>query len=385
MKPLADRYEVGHLYYEGPAGYIVPMVTGFDQDERVERAWTLPARFYGDPAILELEKRRIFNRTWQLVGRLDQVTGPGGYFTTDIVGEPILVVRDGQANLRGFFNVCRHRAGPVARGSGCRRSFQCGYHGWTYALDGELIGAPEFDGVEDFNKEDFRLSPIRIQTWEQFIFANLDPASPPLESFLEDIPDQLCGRNISEMRLVERRDYTVECNWKVYVDNYLEGYHIPIVHPSLMRELDYTNYKTITRMYYSLQEAPIRPSQAEAAGRRYASPEEQTEALYYWIFPNLMLNVYPDNMSINLIIPISHRRTLTIFEWYFCDPESEEVQEKIQRTIRFSDEIQQEDIAICEAVEKGLRSISYDRGRYSAKREAGVHHFHLLWREFMGA
>jgi choline monooxygenase len=356
----------------------------FDFEERIERAYTLPSRLYVDASVLEAEKRALFHRTWQLVGRKDQLVEPGSYFTSEVAGEPIVVVRGRDGSLRGFFNVCRHRAGPVAQGSGCRSSFQCGYHGWTYSLDGQLIGAPEFEGVECFNRDEMRLAPIKVETWEQFVFVNIDAASPQLLAFLEDIPQRTQSLNLSAMSLVERRDYLIACNWKVYVDNYLEGYHIPIVHPSLMRELDYTSYRTKVHRYYSVQEAPIRRSPgADSSKRRYASTHEQTEALYFWIFPNLMLNVYPDNVSINLVIPLSEQRTLTVFEWYFNDIQSEAAKEKISRTIFFSDQIQQEDIRVCEAVQRGLSSTSYDRGRYSVRRESGVHHFHRLWCEFL--
>lgn len=177
------------------------------------------------------------------------------------------------------------------------------------------------------------------------------------------------------MRPAGRRDWTVECNWKVYVDNYLEGYHIPIVHPSLMKELDYARYVTETRRRYSLQHSPIRES---GPGRLRRSAQED-EALYFWVYPNLMLNVYPDNFSTNLIVPLSPRRTLTVFEWFFPDPGRPSVQETVRQTIEFSDEIQREDIAICEAVQKGLESRTYDVGRFSVRRESGVHHFHRLY------
>jgi len=355
----------------------------FEFDERVECAETLPARFYNDTAILELEKRKIFYRTWQLVGRLEQVREPGSYFTAGVADESVIIARDRAGALRAFSNVCRHRAGPVAQGAGCRSAFQCGYHGWTYALDGRLIGTPEFDGVAGFNKDEMGLIPIKVETWEQFIFVNLDRGSPPLTSFLEDIPALTHHNRIAEMAWVERRDYVIACNWKVYVDNYAEGYHIPIIHPSLMREIDYARYRTVTHRYYSLQSGPLKPrSSSDAAGRRYAPSAEQAEAWYIWVFPNLMLNIYPDNLSTNLIVPLSEDRTLTIFEWFFHDPQSEPVEENIRQSVEFSDAVQQEDIAICEAVQRGLRSTFYDRGRYSVKRENGVHHFHSLWREF---
>ncbi len=355
----------------------------FEFDRRLERAETLPARFYFGNETLEAEKERVFARTWQLAGRTDQLPEPGSYFAAEAAGEQILITRDKSGGLHGFFNVCRHRAGRVAEGAGCRNLLRCTYHGWSYALDGSLIGIPEFDGVENFDRERYSLAPVRVETWEQFIFVNLDPSAPPLREFLGNIPERTAGFSIAGMSSVERRDYLIECNWKVYVDNYLEGYHVPVAHPSLMRELDYLNYRTITYRYHSLQDAPIRKTSSHVEGRRYTSNDEQTEALYYWVFPNLMLNIYPDNLSTNLIIPLGPERTLTIFEWFFHDPETDRVKEKIRRTVAFSDEIQQEDIYLCQTVQLGLRSRSYDRGRYSVRRENGVHHFHGLLAEFL--
>ena len=347
----------------------------FDFDPRIEWSSTLPSELYFKPEVLDAERRRIFFRSWQLVGRLDQVKSPGTYFTSDVAGEPLLVVRDKSGTLCAFHNVCRHRAGQVAIGEGQCRVFQCSYHGWTYGLDGALLGMPDWEGVQGFAREAMGLKPVEIAVWSQFIFARVVNRSETLDECLDDITKRLAGVGVSEMQHAARRDYVIECNWKVYVDNYLEGYHIPIVHPSLMRELDFEHYRTITSRYSSLQDAPIRTG--EDGERRYNRTESQREALFFWVFPNLMLNVYPDNISTNLIIPLGPERTLTVFEWYFATVQ------KLDETLRLSDEIQQEDIAICEAVQRGLRSVSYDRGRYSVKRENGVHHFHSLWREFM--
>ena len=350
----------------------------FEFDSRIERGSTLPSRLYMDPSVLAHEKRHIFNATWQLAGRIDRVAAPGSYFTASIAGESIIVVRDAGGTLRAFHNVCRHRAGQVADGEGTCRAFQCSYHGWTYALDGSLIGTPDWDGVENFDRTGMGLKPVEVSVWEQLVFVRIDAGDSKvsLETLLSDGQSRLPTVDVKSMSYRVRRDYVIECNWKVYVDNYLEGYHIPIVHPSLMRELDYTRYRTITSRYSSLQDAPIRTG--EDPGRRYNASESQSEALFFWIFPNLMLNVYPDNLSTNLIVPLSAERTLTIFEWYFRDAN----QATEEETLRLSDEIQQEDIRVCEAVQRGLNSVSYDRGRYSVKRENGLHHFHSLWVEY---
>jgi choline monooxygenase len=348
-------------------------------DSRLERASTLPARCYFQPEFLLCEQRQVFSNTWQLVGRSEKVSRPGEYFTCSVAGEPIIVVRGADDKLRALSNVCRHRAGPVASGEGARRAFQCGYHGWTYDLNGHLIATREFEGVEGFSPAENCLPEFRAEVWNSLVFVNLDRNSVSLEIYLDDLPQRLEHRELGRMRFAARKDWEINCNWKVYVDNYLEGYHIPVVHPSLNREIDYSRYRTETRRNYSIQHSPIRADRAERL--RIDDNSDSNEAQFFWIFPNLMLNVYPDNYSTNLIVPLGPERTLTIFEWYFLEPEREEVQENLRATISFSDEIQLEDIAICEAVQRGLHSATYVNGRYCVKRENGVHHFHGLLAE----
>ena len=367
-----------------------------DVNEQIECAQTLASNFYTDPAILDIEKARIFRRTWQLVGTLSQdcgevnsvkrtISDPETFYTAEVVGEPIVVTRDKQGTLRAFSNVCRHRAGPIALGSGCKNVLRCAYHGWTYTLDGRLIGTPDVEGVEFFDRSAMGMFPLRLETWGQFIFVNFDPNAVSLSAYLGKIPEQARGFQFDGLQLAERRDYVIACNWEVYVDNYLEGYHIPIAHPGLMREIDYAQYRTDTYRYHSQQFAPIRAMKSEEAAERLYDPGTGLhEALYFWVFPNLMLNIYPDNIQTNVIVPLSHDKTLTIFEWFFHDAASEKNRERVKRAIAFSDEVQQEDIALCESVQRGLRSSTYDRGRYSVKRENGVHHFHMLLGEFLG-
>jgi choline monooxygenase len=366
-----------------------------DVHEQIACAQTLASRFYTDPAILEIEQSRIFRRTWQLAGTLSQgcgdldgvkrsISDPESFFTADVAGEPIIVVRDKQGTLRAFSNVCRHRAGPIALGSGCKNVLRCQYHGWTYTLEGRLIGTPDVDGVEFFDRSTMGMVPLRCETWGQFIFVNFDLNAESISSYLGRIPEQARGFQFAGLQSAERRDYVIDCNWKVYVDNYLEGYHIPIAHPGLMKEIDYARYRTDTFRYYSQQFAPIRAMNSEDAGERlYAPGTGLQDAFYFWVFPNLMLNIYPDNISTNVIVPLSHEKTLTIFEWFFHDVASGKAQERIKRSVAFSEEVQQEDIRLCENVQKGLRSSTYDRGRYSVKRENGVHHFHTLLGEFL--
>ena len=355
----------------------------FHFDPNIEGAATIPSRLYVDPVYLELERERIFARTWQLVGRVEQAAESGQYFTAEIGAEPIVVLRDGET-LRGYHNVCLHRAGPVAYGCGKRQTLQCKYHGWTYDLGGRLLRAPEMEGVERFHAEDMHLVPVQVAAWGPLVFANLDLKAPPLAHFLEDIPERASRFRPEAMRWVMRKEWTIACNWKVYVDNYLEGYHVPVVHPGLHKELDYDRYRVIPRRYYSLQHAPLREQAHGETGRKYVPAEGEEAAEYYWLFPNVMLNLYMGQMQTNVVLPLGHDRTRVVFEWFAASPPADPAaDEKWASLLRFSDEIQEEDVEICEAVFRNLHSRVYDRGRYSAKRENGVHHFHSLLHEYL--
>jgi choline monooxygenase len=360
------------------------MTDDFKFEPDLARAATLPASWYTDPARLPLERERVFQRSWQFASSLEQLRFPGNYVAVDVVGTPIVLTRDLNGQLRAFHNVCRHRAGVVARGAGNRKSLQCMYHGWTYNLDGSLRTTPEFEGVKGFDPANFGLRPVRVDTWGPFVFVNLSPEGPSLAEWLGNIPAETARFDFSGMRRVERRDYTLTANWKIYVDNYLEGYHLPIAHPGLFRELDYSNYRVEPFRYYSVQHAPIRPVRGDdATGRRYTAMQGDEAAYYYWIFPNFMLNIYLDMLQINIIVPLSHDRTLTIFEWYFADPGQPATWNNLQDSMAFSDEIQREDIELCEDVWRNLQTGVYDQGRFSVKRENGVHHFQGLLAEFL--
>jgi choline monooxygenase len=345
-------------------------------DRRLAHAATIPSRYYIDPTVLVDENRCVFGKTWQLVGRAEQVRQPGQFFTAEIAGEPLLIVRGNDRALRALSNVCRHRAGPIAKGEGKRPVLQCGYHGWTYTLEGRLHATPEFAGVQEFDKASCVLPRFRVEEWNELVFVNLDPQAEPLVDWLGEMAVDMPKHDYTGFRLARRKDWELDCNWKVYVDNYLEGYHIPIVHPGLFRELDYPNYRTETRRNYSIQLAPTKNAD------RIRTTDGDDRVRYFWIYPNLMLNVYPDNFSTNLILPLGHGRTLTVFEWYFREPEASRA--VIDDTVAFSDEIQLEDIDICQAVQRGLQSSTYDSGRYSPERENGLHHFHELYANSMG-
>jgi phenylpropionate dioxygenase-like ring-hydroxylating dioxygenase large terminal subunit len=343
----------------------------------VARATTLPASWYLDPAMLARERARIFFQSWQWVGRTEDVARPGDLFTCEVLGEPLVIVRGDDGVLRGFYNVCRHRAGPVACGKESRKQLQCHYHGWTYGLDGRLRRAPEMEGVEGFSIADVTLAAVRVEEWPPLVFVHLGDEGLSFRRTIPTISEEVSGAEfpIERMRLVERREYVVECNWKVYVDNYLEGYHIPMIHPALFREVDYDRYRVETHRFHSAQLAPLRSGRG--GDRTYPGDGGDDRALYYWVFPNLMLNFYPGNLQMNAVVPLDAARTLTVFEWYGLPSVD------LSAAIAFSDQVQREDMAICRDVQRGLGSRSYDRGRLSVRRENGVHHFHLLLDEFL--
>jgi choline monooxygenase len=335
----------------------------------LEQASALDARFYTDPEVLELDRRVVISRSWQLAAHAGELKGVGDHVVCEVAGKPILIVRDEAGELRGFFNVCRHRAGPFAKCSGRgAQNLTCWYHGWTYGLDGHLRSAPEMSEAEDFDVEDIRLAGIQVAEWCGLVFVALSVAVPLLGEVYDGIVERIQPIDLTTMSFARRVSYELGCNWKVYIDNYLEGYHLPYVHPGLSMVLDYRSYATELKRWSSLQHSPL-----VDADEIYG----EGNAWYFFVYPNTMLNVMPGRMQTNRVVPLAVDRCRIDFDYYY----SGDGVSRIARDLEFSDEIQQEDIAICEAVQKGLASGSYSAGRLSPKRESGVWHFHNLLRE----
>lgn len=348
----------------------------YREDDPLEVASTAPACWYTDAEIAQAEEQTVFAHSWQFIGRMEQVTEPGQYLRAEIAGEPLVVVRGADGVLRAFYNVCRHHAAAIAvEPAGCVQSFRCPYHGWNYGLDGRLKGAPEFNGVRNFDRESNGLMEVRVETWEQFVFASLDSEAPPLQQWMGEMTGQLSALGVGRLKFFERRTYTLACNWKVYVDNYLDGgYHVPHLHKGLNSVLDYSHYTIENGERYCLQSSPVVMSAENPA---VSATRTGARAYYYWLYPNFMLNLYEGVMDTNLVIPIAIDRTKVIFDFYFAD--SDENSDKNHRdSIAVSDRIQQEDVDICESVQRGLRSRAYGAGRLSVRREAGEHLFHRL-------
>ena len=340
-------------------------------------AYTIPAPWYTDARIAQLELQNVFSRTWQAVGRTAQVEKPGQYVTATVADEPIVAVRGSDGILRAFYNVCRHHAMTVMNEPcGHAQHMRCPYHGWTYNLEGELRGMTEFEGVCNFDRAQNGLVPIRVEIWENFIFVNLDPHAAPLRDFLGALVGLAKPLNFGGLKFVERRSYIQQCNWKVYVDNFLDGgYHVPHMHKGLNSVLDYTNYTIENVDRCCVQSSPVavdKSSEASAAATRKGD-----RAYYFWQYPNFMLNWYEGYLDTNLVIPLGVDRCEVIFDFYFGDT-SEAQMPYIRESMGVSERVQQEDIVICDGVQRGLSSRAYQAGRLSVRREAGEHLFHRL-------
>jgi choline monooxygenase len=356
---------------------LLQVVDSYDPKVPLELASTIPSDWYVDPRIACLENRIVFSQSWQMVCRAEQVARPGQYVTDELAREPILVVRGADGQLRAFFNVCRHHAAAVmTEPQGEASSLRCPYHGWTYGLDGELRGTPDFAGVCSFDRAANGLVPIDVAIWEQFVFVRLDSEGPSLEEFLgEDLRTQFHALGLSRFHFMERRRYAFECNWKVFVDNYLDGgYHIPHLHKGLDSVLDYRGYTIENGLRHCLQKSPII---SEGAEPETGAVRQGNLALYYWIYPNFMMNWYEGVMDTNLVRPLGIDRTEVIFDFYFPDI-SEQARGRNLASISVGERIQDEDTSICRSVQRGLASRAYRAGRLSARREAGGHLFHRL-------
>ena len=337
------------------------------------RAETIPARWYTDPRFHAFDGEAVFMRSWQYIGHEGLIPHAGDYVLATVAGNPVIVVRGHEEEIRAYYNVCRHRGGPLAtQERGNVRMLQCQYHGWTYRLDGCLRGVPRFDRTELFDKADYGLIPVAVAIWQGLLFVNLSDRPLPLAELMEGIEARIAPLDLRHLSFYRRVWYEVACNWKVYVDNYLEGYHLPLVHPELCDALDYRSYATETARYYSLQYSPLRAGEGVYG---------EGEAFYYYAFPNTMLNILPDRLQMNRVLPVSHDRTRVLFDYYYADVASAGAIRKIEEDLDFSDRVQQEDIEICEHVQLGLQSRAYDRGRFSVECEQGVYHFQCLLKE----
>ena len=353
----------------------------FDPGLPLEKASTIPPDWYLDPDIYRLERDTVFAKSWQYVARASQLEHAGGFVTEQVAGEPVVVVRDKDLNLQAFSNVCRHRAARLATACEGKASFfQCRYHGWTYDLKGQLKGAPFMDGVQDFSRDKIMLPKWSVETWGPLVFVQNSP-SPKTSAaqWLQPLGERANEASVSKLNWVGRKEYTLECNWKLFVDNYLDGgYHVNTLHPALAGVLDDTKYKIEVFEHSSVQTSPLVGSQAQLEGIRIDEVRKGTEAQYWWFFPNLMINLYDGVMDTNLVLPLGPNRCRVLFDFFFAESESPAAKQFIENSLAVAHKVQLEDVEICEEVHRGLASQSYPNGRFSVRREASGYQFHRM-------
>ena len=343
----------------------------------------LEPRLYTDPAVLEAEQELIFERTWQLAGHIGSLPHPGSYVTSRAGNQPVLVVRDEQGQLRAYRNVCRHRASRLLSGSGqCKAAIRCRYHGWTYRLDGSLIGVPEGMAFgEKLDKSRLGLMPVRLEEMCGLIFVNLDPDAVPLADLVGDLPQRLAPYRIESLQPFAPGEGTQPANWKAVVDNYIEGYHIPIAHPGLMRMLDYKHYDVEVHEHWVWFDAPLRSKPSsnwlERAYAQWVTPmpglpdADRRVWRYAYIYPNTAIDLYPDQIDTWQLIPNGVEKTTDVsmcFRPAGAGPRTRFVQWANQKLNTL---VLDEDIDLVDNVQQGLMTRGYQCGPLSA-REAGV-------------
>jgi len=356
---------------------IAEILALYNERAPLAEASTIPSAWYVDAGVADLESENVFSKTWQVIGRTDQIQKPGDFLTFTVAGEPIVAVRGTDGQLRAFYNVCRHHAAAVVtEPCGHAQILHCPYHGWNYGLDGSLKGMPEFEGVKGFDRTANGLVPVKVATWEKFVLVNLDSNAEPVERFLGRIMQRMAPLEVTKLHYVASRQYDIACNWKVFVDNYLDGgYHVPHLHKGLNSVLDYKQYTIENEDRYCLQSSPMVSSDEDAAT---GATRKGDRAWYFWQYPNFMINCYAGYMDTNLVIPVDVDHCRVIFDFYFGEIATEAARKYNEESIAVGDRVQSEDLGICEAVQRGLKSRAYGAGRLSVRREAGEHLFHRL-------
>ncbi|HEY1224589.1 MAG TPA: SRPBCC family protein [Brevundimonas sp.] len=320
---------------------------------------TLPARLYGCPDAWVRERTGVFGRAWLFLGHEAEASEPGDWIATDIAGHRLLMVRGADGALRAFHNVCRHRAGPLVTGASgnCGKALTCAYHGWRYALDGRLRAATGFGASEGFDPREFGLFAVRLETWRGLAFVTLDAEAAPLADVVAPLEALLAERGLDIAKPALRRTHDLNCDWKVYAENYLEGYHIGAVHPVLADELGGAEYRVRVEGDLVVQEA-VGVNDGPQAG------------VWGWLWPNLGINVYRDGAMIERMTPVGPGRVR--LDYLFLNDGGEGA---LGDALAASDRLTAEDAAICEAVQANLSAGIYDTGVLSPVHEGAVSWF----------
>src|SRR5262245_1778503 len=357
-----------------------PEVEAHELSESLRAGATLPASWYTAESVFRQETRAIFSRYWQYACRLDEVAHPGDYLACRAGNIPVVVVRNLNNEVTAFVNVCRHRGAEIvlAGSRGNRNTLQCHYHAWTWGLDGRLRAAPGAEGEACFRNENYPLTPLAVGLLGQFIFVRPDPQAPGWDETIGGLPRVLLASPspLATLQFRERRTYDVPANWKIVVENFLECYHCAIAHKGFANLIDLNEYTVTPHRYFSTQRGPLKASaKARADAACFLTEGCAQEGVYNYLWPNFMVNLYPGrgNASTNMILPVAPDRTLAIYDFFF-----EEGMQEAATMVAFIDQVQQEDIILCESVQRGLHSGFCDQGRLMIQYEKGIQHFERL-------
>jgi Rieske 2Fe-2S family protein len=340
-------------------------------------AKTLPRQYFVSREIFSQEQKKIFFRHWYLVGHQSQVSQPGDYFLADVAGESLIVVCDKTKRIRAFYNVCRHRGSRLLETGSGRLSagIQCPYHAWTYALDGQLSGAPQMEEAPGFDKSDYPLRAVNLGSWEGFIFVNLADSPAPLEKWFAPLAGKFSSWNLPELLAAKGIEYDVRANWKLIFENYSECYHCPGVHPELTRMSPADSAEN------DLTEGPflggfmsIRQGKSlTMSGNVCALPAGEMKSkhgarvFYYSIFPNMLLSLHPEYVMVHQLVPLSPEQTFIRCHWYFHPKAFAHHDFRPEDAVIFWDTVNRQDWRVCELSQQGVSSRGYEPGRYSPR------------------
>jgi choline monooxygenase len=361
------------------------MSNNFNIDQEIKGAETLPSTFYRSQEVFDLIRERIFLRSWHWMGaERDLLPMNGSAYPVTVhenyLDEPVVLVKDKEGVVRTLSNVCTHRANLVVQNPGKQSRLSCMYHGRQFELDGSFKSMPEFSEAENFPRPCDNLHTFSTANFKGYLFSNMDPAFS-FESIDATLMERVGFLPLEEFKLDASlsKDYLINCHWALYCDNYLEGFHIPFVHPELNKVLDYNQYRSETYELCNLQ-----IGYSSGGEETFDLPEghpdfgKEVAAYYYWIFPNMMLNFYPWGLSVNIVKPMTINRTKVSFITYIYDEMKFE-----NGAGALLDKVEREDEFVVESVHKGLKSRFYKSGRFSPTKESGVHQFHTLLAKFL--
>ena len=345
---------------------------------------TLPARYYTDERLFRDELERFYCNSWICAGRTAAIPNPGDYFLRDVAGESIIVVRESSESVRAYFNVCRHRGTRICTANEGTLSgrIQCPYHGWTYGLNGQLMGAPHMD-VPGFAHGDYPLHAVAAEVWDGHIFLHLEKSPPPLSEQLADLPLKFANWQMSELRLHKRIVYEVKANWKLLIQNYNECLHCPLLHPALNQLTEYLGADNEPPADTYIGGSMGFRGSAETmslCGKRVGEflpaliDAERKKVCYYAIYPNLLLSLHPDYMMLHTLWPKAVDHTQVICEWHFHPADMDKPGFDGSDAVQLWDQTNREDWRIVELSQAGIQSRAYRPGRYS-HRESLLHAF----------